>query len=178
MKKYLTICAAFSALALPASPITRNLSFDFERSTGNWMTPGYWAGKIQFVTGNARTGKGSVKVTTTEKRGSFFARGVFFGLTHKYLAGQKISISFYARGTGNICAGALLYGRNGKGGESMNFTYGKKIQLSGQWQKIEFIADLSETFADRIAPIFELHGLYRKITGIGINIFCLNFDIP
>ena len=157
--KFIMLASVSTTLSLLcANPVTRNYTFNFDRNTGGWSTPGYWAGKIKFVTGNARRGNGSIEVTTTEKRGQFFARGTIFGITHKYLSGQKISISFYVKGTGEFCAGALLYGRNGKGGETMNFVYGDKVKLTDKWQKVEYIVDLSEKFAERIAPIFELYG--------------------
>ena len=157
--KFMMLAAASATFySLWANPVTRNYTFNFERSTGGWSTPGYWAGKIKAVKGNARTGNGSIEVATTEKNGKFFARGALFGITHKYLAGQKISISFYAKGTGEFCSGALLYGRNGKGGETMNFVYSEKVQLTDKWQKVELIVDTSEKFAGRIAPLFELHG--------------------
>ncbi len=158
VKFMLIVFASITFSLLFANPVTRDYSFNFDRNTGGWSTPGYWAGKIKFVTGNARRGNGSIEVKTTEKRGQFFARGTIFGITHKYLSGQKISISFYVKGTGKFCAGALLYGRNGKGGETMKFVYGDKVQLTDKWQKVEYIVDLSEKFAERIAPIFELHG--------------------
>ncbi len=158
IKSIMITTISMTCCLLCANPVTRNYTFNFDRNTGGWSTPGYWAGKIKFVTGNARRGNGSIEVTTTEKRGQFFARGTIFGITHKYLSGQKISISFYVKGTGEFCAGALLYGRNGRGGETMNFVYGDKVQLTDEWQKVEYIVDLSEKFAERIAPIFELHG--------------------
>lgn len=159
MKKNILIAlCVFFVCTLSAEPVTRNFNFKFNSSADGWVTPGYWSGKIAHTKETAHTGKGSIKVTTTARKGVFSARGIFFGINHKYLAGQKIKIAFYAKGSGEFCAGALVYTRNSKGNEVMNFKYSEPVKLNDQWQLVEYIADFSETYAERIAPIFELRG--------------------
>jgi len=140
-----------------ASPLIADFHHTFESGASGWYSPGYWGGKLDISQDFAKEGKKSLKLSATDYKGKVYARSIVH-ITPKYLAGRKIKIGYFARGTGEIYSGALIYDRRSDGGQSMTFKYSEPLNLNDNWQYIEYIADFSETFAAGIAPMIELRG--------------------
>ncbi|MBR7130433.1 MAG: SGNH/GDSL hydrolase family protein [Lentisphaeria bacterium] len=155
MKNFNFIAA--SAVAATALTAFADYHHTFEKGSGGWVHYNYWGGKLENSSEAPRTGKKSLKLTSSEKRGKVYGLTIC-PIPSRDITGTRVRLTFYAKGSGEIAAGVLNYTRNSRGGEKMTYAYADAVKLTDQYQKVEYIADYTENFVEKIAPAIELRG--------------------
>ena len=139
--------AAAGVLALHGAEIM--MGDNFERAA--WRVDSSWRGKTELVSGNPRSGKKAMRLTSANGSGKC-GRAMSGFLLGKY------EYSLYARGTGELKLGVIRYDR--KGGKLLIREEKQEVsvELSQEYRKIVFAFEIKKPNPSRIMLTIAVKG--------------------
>ncbi len=160
MKQYVISCLLAVLLTVPAVAGAENLlkNYSFESSSGNWLKPEYWSGKLERLTDAqmAYKGKGLMKLSATAGKKGVSAKAYLY-LNEKNPAGKRYIFSMFVKGRGKLYASTLEKSINAKGKKISGYNYVKEpFLLTDSWQEIKWEIDLSRKALYSFSPVIEL----------------------
>jgi lysophospholipase L1-like esterase len=156
VKKKLLLFLCAGTLSVAAEQLVQK--YDFDRNCEAWYAPPYWSGKLVH-SNEAKSGKGSAKLTATSKKNQISGRMVSQNLTKIAFAGKKFKITFYAKGRGKLFTGMLSATVNSRGRNDYKLMRSDNpLTLTTEWQKGETVIDLSTIAPVTLSLFFELRG--------------------
>ncbi len=157
MKKTLLVACAVCTLPVFGEQLIKKYTFD--KHGESWYIPGGWNGKHARITDDTKSGKGALKLTATETKKGVWGCIVSQDFQNLNLSGRKFKLSFYAKGSGKLYPGFLISYTVGNNRSSYEASIPKEpMNLTGEWQKFEYEADLSNKALNTLSVRFEIKG--------------------